>query len=155
MSPTRGRLPSLLAAAGLLLPVASAGAAPGLTLAAYGKRADADCSQLRRAVEPAGPRVALSDFDGVVRIATGTLRAVLVDNRRLAAIPLPAAVQRPLVLEWLAARESVPALLRKLRAAAQARNTELTFQAYYALENEFFYAGSLARLLGMTGCTFE
>jgi len=142
-----------LASVALLVASAGAGAAPGISLSEYGQRADVVCAEYHQQISTPGSRVPISDFPGVAKVAQNTLAYVLVDNRKLNAIPLPAEPARSLASEWIAAHERIPALLTKLRIAAQQRDLALTTGAFNAVLGEFAYARSVAAVLHMTTCS--
>jgi hypothetical protein len=145
----------LVAVAGIGLLVASAGAvaSPGISLSKYGQRADVVCAEYHQQISTLGPKVPLSDFPGVAKLAQNILAYMLLDNRKRNAIPLPPEPARSLASEWIAGYNRIPTLLTKLGIAAKKRNLALTTDAFNAILIEFAYTRSVASVLHMTTCS--
>jgi hypothetical protein len=149
----RPQTPALAAAVCVvaLLAAASARASSSITLRGYAKRADAVCADYHRKAAKL-PRVQLSDFPGVVKLARVALPIVRADNRRLRAIPLPQD-KRALVEQWLRRGYRVPKLLKALKHAGQLENLTRVLAANQALQDNGAKRRALARRLGMRACT--
>lgn len=126
-------------------------AGTAITLHAYAKRANAVCAAYHRKAAKL-PRVQLSDFPGVVRLANAALPLVSVANRKLRAIPLPS-TKRTLVKTWLRRGYRVPRLLRALKHAASLENQIQVVEADSALQANGAKRRALAHRLGMRACT--
>jgi hypothetical protein len=134
-----------------LLATAPVQASASITLHAYAKRADAVCADYHRKAAEL-PRVRLSDFPGLVKLASDTLVIVAADNKRLRAIPLPQA-KRDLVVRWLHRGYRVPKLLRALSHAAKKKSVTAVLAANRALQDNGAKRRSLAHRLGMKTCS--
>src|SRR5947208_4389722 len=130
----RPQAPALAAAVCLvaLLAATSARAGSSITLSTYAKRADTVCADYHRKAAKL-PRVQLSDFPGVVKLARAALVIVKADNRRLRAIPLPS-TKRALVKQWLRRGYRVPGMLKALKRAGQLENLTRVLAANQVLQ---------------------
>jgi hypothetical protein len=126
-------------------------ASTAITLARYDKRADAVCLAYHRKAARF-PRVALSDFPGLVSLVRRALPLVTADVAKLRAIPLPR-TKRILVRLWLQRHYRIPLLLRALRAGAEKKSLALVRTANQTLQANGAAARSLAQRLGMGACS--
>jgi hypothetical protein len=126
-------------------------ASTGISLARYDQRADAVCVAYHRKAAQL-PRVALSDFAGLVSLVRLALPLVTADIAKLRGIPLPRA-KHSLVKVWLQRHYRIPALLRALRAGAEKKSAMLVRTANQRLQQNGAAARSLAHRLGMSGCS--
>jgi hypothetical protein len=134
-----------------LLAATSARASSPITLPAYAKRADVVCADYHRQAAKL-PRVQLSNFRGVVKLARAALVIVKADNQKLRGIPLPS-TKLPLVEKWLKRGYRVPKLLKALKRAGQLENLTRVLVANQALQANGAKRRSLAHRLGMRTCS--
>ena len=146
-----GLTPLVVVATALLLLATSASASRRISPAAYAQRADPICADYRARVR-ALPRVALTDFPRIVKLAIAVRAIVVLENKKIHAIPKPAS-ERKLATKWVASRDRALVLVDKLRVAAQKRNTTLVEQANAELNANGSRGRALARLLGMKVCS--
>jgi hypothetical protein len=139
------------ACASALLAVTSAAGGSPITLSAYAKRADVVCADYHRQAAKL-PRVRLSNFRGVVKLARAALVLVNTDNQKLRAIPLPS-TKLPIVEKWLKRGYRVPKLLRALKRAGQLKSLTRVLVANQALQANGAKRRGLARRLGMRACS--
>lgn len=148
---SRGLLTTMTACTVVLTAATAIRASPAITLTRYDKRADAVCLAYHRKAAQL-PRVALSDFPGLVNLVRRALPLVTADVAKLRAIPLPR-TKRTLVSAWLRRHYRIPLLLRALRAGAEKKNLALVRNANTTLQENGAAARSLAHRLGMRACS--